>query len=702
MLIRPISRTLLPVMAMLAAASCSVDTPVYPTVNRSGTDTGTTISLTPDAGPVSPPATTATAPVLPPTVSDAAAPPAKADASPVTPPPAIVADAGRTTRSTSADAAPVPPLAKADASPVTPPPVIVADAGRTTRNTSADAAPALPPAKADASPVAPPPPVVADAGRTAGDTSAPHATSPDSGSATSGGIPAVSALSDPVTTPMTGSHATYEVGTGKTYPEPDTVPWCALVAGDVVNIYWRATPYRWKFALRGSGTQAAPIVVNGVTDSSGHRPQFDFNGARTASGCNSCGANNIFDTTSQWSLENYAGILLRGGVNDDYGYKPKWIVIKNLEMSGAKSVNSFINLSGVSTRYAGTAGIWLQPSADIVLENNVVYDHDWGIFTMAKDDTFLEACERITIRSSRVYGNGVVGSYLEHNVYIQTTNPVVEGNYFGVLRAGAAGSSYKSRCSGEIFRYNYVEASARAIDWVYAEDQGGETGSAATGIATQPDYGTDYAYGNIIVNDCSLGNCAANPIHYGGDNLGEQDDVSALWVPSPYAPYRSHLYFYNNTVVNRVSQSGSYRTTVFEPSLRDTTIDAWNNVFYFSGDSRFAWVSSAGKINLRGNNLVYGATVYDASDLALPVNYTISRLGTIVGTDPKFVSATDFHPGVGSGAIDLGTEVPAGISTDTLCAGLTVDMEPPLKTNGLCARPQRGAALDLGAMEATQ
>ena len=144
------------------------------------------------------------------------------------------------------------------------------------------------------------------------------------------------------------------------------------------------------------------------------------------------------------------------------------------------------------------------------------------------------------------------------------------------------------------------------------------------------------------------------------------------------------------------------RTTVFEPSLRDTTIDAWNNVFYFSGDSRFAWVSSAGKINLRGNNLVYGATVYDASDLALPVNYTISRLGTIVGTDPKFVSATDFHPGVGSGAIDLGTEVPAGISTDTLCAGLTVDMEPPLKTNGLCARPQRGAALDLGAMEATQ
>ena len=501
---------------------------------------------------------------------------------------------------------------------------------------------------------------------------------------------------------MTGSHATYNVGPGQTYTEPDTVPWCALVGGDVVNIYWRSTPYLWKFALRGSGTQAAPIVVNGVTDSSGHRPQFNFNGARTASGCNSCGTNNIFNTASQWSMEDYAGILVRGGMSDPYGYKPKWIVIKNLEMSGAKSGASFINLSGVSTKYAGTAGIWLQPSADVVLENNVVYDHDWGIFTMSKDDTMLEACERITIRNSRVYGNGVVGSYTQHNVYIQTTNPIVEGNYFGVLRAGAAGSSYKSRCSGEIFRYNYVEASARAIDWVYAEDSGGESGSSATGIATQPDYGTDYAYGNIIVNDCSLGNCAGNPIHYGGDNCGEQDNVATLFVQSPYVPYRSHLYFFNNTMISRVNSTDSYRTTVFEPSLRGTTIEVWNNVFSFSGTAQYSWVSSAGQINLRGNNLVYGATVADASDLALAVNYTVSKLGTIVSTDPKFVSATNFRPGVGSGAIDLGTGVPAGISTSTLCASLPVTMEPPLKSNGLCARTQRGTATDLGAMESAQ
>ena len=73
----------------------------------------------------------------------------------------------------------------------------------------------------------------------------------------------------------------------------------------------------------------------------------------------------------------------------------------------------------------------------------------------------------------------------------------------------------------------------------------------------------------------------------------------------------------------------------------------------------------------------------------------------MVSADPRFVSATDFHPGVGSGAIDLGTGVPAGISPSTQYANLPVNMEPPLKTNGLCVRSQLGAVIDLGAMEAT-
>jgi hypothetical protein len=490
---------------------------------------------------------------------------------------------------------------------------------------------------------------------------------------------------------MTGSHSTYNVGPGQTYAEPDTVPWGALQAGDVVNIHHRAEPYRWKLCLRGKGTSSDPIVVNGVTDASGNRPKFEFSGARTASGCNPGQGKNIFDTSSPWSLEDYAGIILRPGVGDPYGYKPSWIVIKNLELTGAAPGASFVNLKGNTVPYMESpAAIWIQPSADIVLENNVIYDNGFGIFNMSKDGTLQAACERITVRSSRIWGNGVVSSYFEHNLYIQSTNPIIEGNYLGITRAGSEGSTYKSRSSGEIFRYNYVEASARAVDWVHSEDQ-------TPGIATQADYGVDYAYGNIIVNDCSAGNCAANPIHYGGDNLGEQENTSSEFKPA--IPYRAHLFFYNNTVVTRMSKSQCWRTAAFDLSLRNTTVEAWNNIFVFEGDSNFSWVEMAGRLRLVGTNLAFG-TPTAAIDGALAVNYKVLMEGTVLTAAPGFLSVTDFRPGAGSAAIDAATGVPGGVTVDGTCAHVPVMMEPSLRTNGLSARVPHGSALDLGALEA--
>ncbi|MGC4121198.1 MAG: right-handed parallel beta-helix repeat-containing protein [Myxococcales bacterium] len=520
----------------------------------------------------------------------------------------------------------------------------------------------------------------------------PVRTPADSGGADAS--PSFPATSDPVTTAVSApaGSKTYEVGPGKAYEEPDTVPWGALAEGDVVNIYFRAAPYRWKLCLRGQGTQQKPIVVNGVTDATGQRPKFDFNGARTASGCNPGGGDDVFNTASEWSLEDYAGIVIRAGVSDDWGTKPKWLQIKNLELTGAAPGNSFTNLLGQNTPYVDSpAGIWIQPSADVLVENCVIYDHAFGVFTMAKNGSLDEACERITLRNNRIWGNGRDGSYYEHNVYMQSTNPIVEGNYFGPTRPLSEGSTYKSRSSGEIFRYNYVEASARAVDWVYSEDQ-------TPGIATQADYGTDFAYGNVIVNDCALGKCASQPIHYGGDNLGEQEDEATEFVPD--TPYRSHLYFFNNTVVNRTTTQDAWRAFVFDLSLRTTTVDAWNNVFSFTGDTNFSWVQSAGRLNLAGTNLFFGADVADARDTALAVNYTVTKGAALKNLDPKFVSATDLHPGAGSAALDQATGLPAGIAPPSAYVQVPVSMEPSLKANGMTARTQKGAALDLGAFEA--
>lgn len=523
----------------------------------------------------------------------------------------------------------------------------------------------------------------------------------------SGGIPLPGSggLPDPVTVALTGSHATYNVGTGQAYAEPDSVPWGALVAGDVVNIYYRATPYKWKIGLRGQGTAEKPIIINGVTNDKGQRPQFDFNGARTASGSNPGNGNNVFYSTPE-NGESLGGIVIKRGLEDRWGsYSPRWIQIKNLELFGAADGNSYTTLAGNNVVYSGAAGMYVHLGDDILLENLVIRDNANGIFTMAKDGLFSEACKRITVRNSRIYGNGVVNSYLRHNLYVQAHMPVIEGNYIGQVRAGSEGSSYKSRSSGEVFRYNYVLASARAMDWVYSEDQDTD------GISQQPEYGTDYAYGNIIISDANLPNYATSPIHYGGDNLDEQEPGKPILINPEY---RKHLYFWNNTVVFRVDQDQSWRANVFDLSLVDTTVDAWNNVFVLdsatpdSTPSQFSWVQNAGVVNLSGTNLAFG-TIRDSDERAESTMYQVNKAnGTLVTGDPQFVNMAtqDYRLKSGSAAIDRAGGLPAGLPSSLATtyplegqARVGANVGVGFLANGWVPRVQQANAMDLGAIE---
>ena len=331
---------------------------------------------------------------------------------------------------------------------------------------------------------------------------------------------------------------------------------------------------------------------------------------------------------------------------------------------------------------------------DILLENLVVRNNGNGIFTMAKDGLFSQACKRITVRNSRVYGNGVVGSYLEHNFYVQSHLPVIEGNYIGQVRTGSLGASYKSRSSGEIFRYNYVVSSARAVDWVYSEEQ------STDGISTQPEYGTDFAYGNVFVNDANMpSGFATAPIHYGGDNLGEQDAGAPILV---IPVYRKHLYFWNNTAVFRATQAQAWRMNIFDLSLVNTTVDAWNNIFVRDGGTtptELSWVQNAGILNLRGTNLAFG-TIIPATYGADSAMYKVDTSnGTLLTGDPKFydIASQDYSLKSGSAAIDHAGGTPAGLqSLDTSYPLLG---EPRIATNGLVSRIQQGTAMDLGALE---
>ena len=506
--------------------------------------------------------------------------------------------------------------------------------------------------------------------------------------------PSTPAGSNPVTYAITGVR-TFNVGPGQTYADPDTVPWGNLVAGDVVNIFHRATPYTHNVMIFGVGTQTNPIIINGVTDALGNRPKFNLTGSKTAAGSTAASS-----TAYPEYGEGLGGFVLKRQKGATSGPKPEYISIKNIEVYGGSNGTKFTALNGSLSTRSGGAGVWCHDTKNCTIENCVIYDNAFGIFVQAKNDVLAEANEKITLRNNRIYANGVTNSYLEHNVYMQSTSPIVEGNYIGPLRTGALGSSYKSRSSGEIFRYNYVEAHARGIDFVHTEDQD-------QGIRSQADYRYIHCYGNIILNIQS-GVC----IHVGGDNGGEDSTSGTLVRPgSDFTTpsslwYRNQLYFYNNTYITKANNASLFDLslaggqTLLDGTVEQRTrVDAWNNIFYTTG-SGCAWVESVGSVYFRGNNLVAGNVPANSRYASSRIN--IENLGTNVVTgNLAFIDEANFNFSIASGsvAIDNGvSSTPSGLPSTF--QNYPVAYQPyGSKTNGLLARSVSGSAMDLGAFE---
>lgn len=406
---------------------------------------------------------------------------------------------------------------------------------------------------------------------------------------------------------LEGTTQTYNIRSDADF---EATPWSTLAAGTVVNLFNTGTPYRYKIGLSAMGTAAAPVVINGVTDADCNKPVLDFANARTAPL-----TNGVFNAEVPQYNEGLGGIVIKRVPGNYDGEKPAFITVQGLALRGAKTGASFTTLAGGSFTYTDGAAIYLVAGADILLQNLSISDSDFGVFVMAKDGRLALAGERITLRTSRFTGNGRTGSYLDHNVYMQATNPLTELSYFGRLREGAEGSSDKDRSANAVFRHNTVVASARTLDFVQSEDQ-------AEGIAAQADYGTDYVHGNTIVSH------GPEAIHYGGDNQGEQEGGD-IFTPPASARYRQTLYFWDNQVT--IASDGWWRVKVFDLSLATTTAYAWNNRFAISGGNpggETSWLEWAGVLNL-GPNTVEGATLNPARTDANPAAWQVNTGSTV-------------------------------------------------------------------------
>ena len=469
-------------------------------------------------------------------------------------------------------------------------------------------------------------------------------------------------------TALEGSGTTFNVGPGQKYTELTEVPWLSLQAGDVVNVFHRPTPYRTKIGLRAQGTVKEPVVINGVTDAACSRPEINAQNAVTADDAVQA---RFFNKQHS---EHLGAIFIYRGPADPWPHMPRNIVIQNLRITGAHKGNRYTAQDGSTGSYSlGASGIYAVRVEGLTVQNNEITGNGNGVFVNSRGDDDFSSF--ITIRRNRLFGNGNVGSYTEHNLYIQAVRPLYEGNYIGQLRPGAVGSSMKDRSSASVIRYNRIDAAARAIDLVEIE---GGVGPVKNDVL----YDDAWVYGNLIVSDHDRpGASSSLLIHWGGDN-------------DPRYFRNGTLYFYNNTVVTRASQIQAYYLCIFDMPTRTQRVEAAANVFVHTGSGRLNLGYKSGAIVLRDTNWLSKGW---AKAWTAEVTFETTGAKVVEGTDPGLDA--DFVPRAGSVVLDKGRRALPALSSPASGANLNPDFQfgAPAK---VVSRPVRGAAPDLGAFEA--
>ena len=462
--------------------------------------------------------------------------------------------------------------------------------------------------------------------------------------------------------------ATYEVGPGKTYSSIGAVPWSSVSAGDTVRIFHKSTPYFEKMLLSQSGTASLPITVEGVPGAAGELPIIDGLGATTSS-------NFAYAFTSQ---QDRGLLTISTDSSRPSGYKPKYLVVRNLAFRNARTPNSYIARDGTTRAYVNnTAGVFIERGENITIQNCAITANGNGLFVASGDSESLMSRE-VLVEGCYIYENGNVGRDREHNCYTEAAGMVFQYNRFGKLRSGAGGNTIKDRSAGTVIRYNWIEGGTQMMDLVEPE-------YSYLIMTADSRWPNTFVYGNIVVNTAGDGN---RIIHFGGDQGNE-----------PF--YRPNLYFYNNTVVVRRNQSEAWRVMLFRCESNGQRVDARNNILYYSsltagtestefslmdafGHATFGvnWVSP-GYLNWRSGTSPSGTVTGTASFLTNTQN------------NPGFqdLAARNFHLRSDSAALDRSGDLHAA-------AGSTYDVTREYVEHQMNKLRQiSGTARDLGAFE---
>lgn len=454
----------------------------------------------------------------------------------------------------------------------------------------------------------------------------------------------------------------------------EQVPWESLKAGDTVRIFYRSTPYAGKFLIAAQGTTDAPVRICGVKGPNGERPVIT-------------GANAVSRTALASGYGNApehqtrSVIVIKQLGTQDWTAYPRNIQIDGLQIRSAHPNYQFTDASGARQSYvAFGACVWVDRGQNITIADNEITDCSQGIFSKSTDDGDFAVSKNLRIAGNTFSNNGISGDDHMHSSYIQSHGVIFEFNRYGAMRSGALGNSIKDRSVGTVVRYNRIEAGARAIDLVEAED-------FPNYAKAQAAYRTTFVYGNQIIKNGDTG----STIHYGGDHNGSTP--GAAWGEPNNR--KGTLYFFNNTV----RLTGNGYAVLFQLTTTEERAEVWNNVFVYDDAIPYAMLRSSTEVGSAwtpGGIINFGKNWINSRWVDSDPWHTIPGqiLGTsnfITGTTPP-VDVNTLAPLAGSAVVDQGQQALGAAASYPVQYELSPSM-------GIVARAVKGSALDLGAVE---
>jgi hypothetical protein len=412
----------------------------------------------------------------------------------------------------------------------------------------------------------------------------------------------------------------YEVGPSQTFKTLASVPFPTMAPGSTVRVHnedttgLHPTEYHEYVQISQQATPSQPFRMCGVPDSSGNLPILDGANARGRS------------DTSQYAAPPYGVITVHSSSN--WSYWPAYntaanIVVEGFHIRNARTGNSAIAPDGTTIQWSDfSAAIRLNQGHNTVIVGNDLENSGQGAFTMFNEGaSYSDTDMYILWEGNHLHGNGAVGSYLSHQMYLQSWGQVVQFNWIDNYQAGAWGSNLKSRGIQDVIRYNYLGPGAiRQMDLVDVQDATGEMsfsgflgGGVTTSIhglypqdsypadiiaAEQEAYHSHFVYGNIYLDKTTF------PIHFSEDQDGGEGSR------------KGSLYWYNNTFHSLLCpECTGQKWTLFDtssgggnfsPHVEWQTIQVFNNVIWMDDPTRpvFQWNNYTSFIGVAGKNLI--------------------------------------------------------------------------------------------------